>query len=90
MRTALCLAALALAAPPAQAAEALTPAQPQQAGPAAAGGGAAGGTIAQLLAGGYEIKAAFVNANISYVFLQKGASAFMCKSVAGSLCEKLN
>ena len=49
-----------------------------------------GGTIAQLLAGGYEIKAAFVNANVSYVFLQKETHAFMCKSVANSLCEKLN
>ena len=46
--------------------------------------------IAQLLADGYDIKAAFVNSNISYVFLQKGTSAFMCKSVAGSACEKLN
>jgi hypothetical protein len=89
-------AALALGASPALAADSLTPAQPLPVQPSGgapasgAGGGVASGTIANLLTAGYEIKAAFVNANISYVFLQKGPSAFMCKSVAGSLCEKLN
>ena len=43
-----------------------------------------------LLADGYEIKAAFVNANTSYVFLQKATSAYMCSSQQGSPCEKLN
>jgi hypothetical protein len=89
MRLTVFLSALALAAPPALAVESLTPAQPTapRQGAASSGGG---GTIAQLLAESYEIKAAFVNANTSYVFLQKGTSAFMCKSVAGALCEKLN
>ena len=96
MRTAVFFAALTFAAAPALAADNLTPAQPQPVQPgggapaSGSGGGVASGTIANLLAAGYEIKAAFVNANVSYVFLQKGASAFMCKSVAGSLCEKLN
>ena len=52
--------------------------------------GAGGGTIASLLADGYEIKAAFVNANTSYVFLQKATSAYMCSSLQGAGCEKLN
>ena len=62
-------------------------AQSSQSGASSGGGG---GNIAALLADGYEIKAAFVNANISYVFLQKLTSAYMCKSTAGSVCEKLN
>ena len=81
MKTIAILAALAAAAPTLALAQTEAPLTPQ---------GREGGTIAQLLAGGYDIKAAFVNANISYVFLQKGASAFMCKSGPGSLCEKLN
>lgn len=75
------LAVLCAAAPSFALAQAEAPLAPQ---------GREGGTIAQLLAGGYDIKAAFVNANVSYVFLQKGASAYMCKSVQGAACEKLN
>ena len=51
---------------------------------------AGAGNIASLLADGYEIKAAFVNANTSYVFLQKATSAYMCSSLQGAGCEKLN
>lgn len=79
MRLLALAAALALFAPHAALA---------QSGSSSGGGG--GGNIAQLLADGYEIKAAFVNANISYVFLQKQTSAYMCKSTSGSACEKLN
>ena len=46
--------------------------------------------IAQVLADGYEIKAAFINNGVSYVFLQKGPAAYMCKSGNGAACEKLN
>ena len=81
MKIVVTLAVLCAVAPSFALAQAETPLAPQ---------GREGGTIAQLLAGGYDIKAAFVNANISYEFLQKGTSAFMCKSVAGSLCETLN
>ena len=47
-------------------------------------------SIGALLNEGYEIKAAFVNNGLSYVFLQKQTSAYMCKSGAGAACEKLN
>jgi carbohydrate-selective porin OprB len=80
MRSA-CLAALAAAALSCGAAHA------QQAQTNASGGS---GGIGALLADGYEIKAAFVNANTSYVFLQKEKSAYMCSSQRGSACEKLN
>ena len=84
MKLALCLAGLlTMALPP------LALAQAQQQPNFPARGGAAG-NIAALLADGYEIKAAFVNANTSYVFLQKAASAYMCSSQQGAACEKLN
>ena len=85
MKISALLAALAVAITGAALAQTKTP-------PAAgaASGGGAGGTIGALLNDGYDIKAAFVNANVSYVFLQKGTNAFMCKSVSGSACEKLN
>ena len=82
MKFAAVLAALIAAAP----GVALAQAQPASPNVPSRGNAA----IVQLLADGYDIKAAFVNSNISYVFLQKGTSAFMCKSVAGSACEKLN
>ena len=47
-------------------------------------------SIATLLTDGFEIKAAFVNNGISYVFLQRTTSAYMCKSGVGAACEKLN
>ena len=47
-------------------------------------------TLGSLLTDGFEIKAAFVNNGISYVFLQRVTSAYMCKSGVGAACEKLN
>ena len=85
MKVSVLVAALALAAAGAALAQTKTPPVP-----GGASGGGSGGTIGSLLNDGYDIKAAFVNANVSYVFLQKGTSAFMCKSVSGSACEKLN
>ena len=85
MKLAVCLAGLLTMALPAPA---LAQVQQQPNFPARAGPGV--GNIAVLLADGYEIKAAFVNANTSYVFLQKATSAYMCSSQQGVACEKLN
>ena len=60
-----------------------TPAPAQRSLPANA-------SIAQVLAEGYEIRAAFINNGVSYVFLQRQTSAYMCKSGASASCEKLN
>jgi hypothetical protein len=88
MRLMFILGVLALAAPDAALAQAQKTSPPGQPGVAGSSGGGAA-AIAGLLSDGYDIKAAFVNANTSYVFLQKGTSAYMCKS-APSTCEKLN
>ena len=47
--------------------------------------------MGQLLAQGFEIKAAFIDAtNIAYVALQRGTSAYLCHSGAIPACDKLN
>jgi len=47
--------------------------------------------MGQLLAQGFEIKAAFVDStNIAYVAMQRGTSAYLCHSGAIPACDKLN
>lgn len=46
--------------------------------------------LVQLLQDGYEIKAAFAEAGVPYVLLQKATSAYLCRGGASSACEKLN
>lgn len=48
------------------------------------------GQLVQLLADGFEIKAAFAEAGVPYVLLQKQTSAYLCRGGAASGCEKLN
>jgi hypothetical protein len=48
------------------------------------------GQLVQLLADGFEIKAAFAEAGVPYVILQKQTSAYLCRGGAASGCEKLN
>ena len=77
-KIALALAAIIFAAP--ALAQTVTTPKPVGANP----------TLGSLLTDGFEIKAAFVNNGISYVFLQRITSAYMCKSGVGAACEKLN
>lgn len=46
--------------------------------------------IAKLLTDGYEVKAAFAEAGVPYLVLQKGTSAFLCRGGGAPTCEKLN
>ncbi len=47
--------------------------------------------VGQLLAQGFEIKAAFIDAtNIAYVAMQRGTSAYLCHSGSIPACDKLN
>ena len=46
--------------------------------------------LVQLLQDGYEIRAAFAEAGVAYVLLQKATSAFLCRSGGTAACEKLN
>lgn len=52
-----------------------------------------GGVNAQLVSllnQGYDIKAAFAEAGVPYVILQKGTSAYLCRGGGSAFCEKLN
>jgi hypothetical protein len=46
--------------------------------------------LVQLLRDGYEIKAAFAEAGVPYVMLQKTTSAYLCRGSGSNVCEKLN
>ncbi len=47
--------------------------------------------MGQLLAQGFEIKAAFIDStNIAYVAMQRGTSAYLCHSGTIPACDKLN
>ena len=46
--------------------------------------------LVQLLQDGYEIKAAFAEAGVPYVLLQKTTSAYLCRGGGTAACEKLN
>jgi hypothetical protein len=55
-------------------------------------GGMRGGSMAELVAKGYEIKAAVANGTRYIVFLQKDQSAYACEfvSVTKSRCGSIN
>lgn len=55
-------------------------------------GGMRGGSMADLVAEGYEIKAAVANGTRYIVFLQKDQSAYACEfvSVTKSRCGSIN
>jgi hypothetical protein len=46
--------------------------------------------LVRLLQDGYDIKAAFAEAGVPYVVLQKTTSAYLCRGAGSSTCEKLN
>lgn len=46
--------------------------------------------LVKLLQDGYEIKAAFAEAGVPYVLLQKTTSAYLCRGGGAAMCEKLN
>lgn len=46
--------------------------------------------LVKLLQDGYEIKAAFAEAGIPYVLVQKTTSAYLCRGAGAATCEKLN
>jgi len=58
----------------------------------ATSGGMRGGSMAELVAKGYEIKAAVANGARYIVFLQKDQSAYACEfvSVTKSRCGSIN
>ena len=58
----------------------------------ATSGGMRGGSMADLVAKGYEIKAAVANGTRYIVFLQKAQSAYACEfvSVTKSRCGSIN
>lgn len=82
IRAALLAAALAVLPTPA-------PAQSVTSGPAAARK-TINPQLVQLLQDGFEIKAAFAEAGVAYLLLQKTTSAFLCRSGGNAPCEKLN
>lgn len=82
IRAALLAAALAVLSTPA-------PAQSVTAGPSG-GRTTINPQLVQLLQDGYEIKAAFAEAGVAYLLLQKTTSAFLCRSGGTAACEKLN
>lgn len=46
--------------------------------------------LVALLQDGYDIKAAFAEAGVPYVLLQKATSAYLCRGGGTAACEKLN
>ncbi len=46
--------------------------------------------LVRLLEEGYDIKAAFAEAGVPYVILQKATSAYLCRGAGATVCEKLN
>ncbi|WP_112809912.1 hypothetical protein [Ensifer sp.] len=79
----LAMAGLLLAAPAASA---------QDSASTEASAGMRGGSMADLVAKGYEIKAAVANGTRYIVFLQKDQSAYACEfvSVTKSRCGSIN
>lgn len=65
-------------------------AQTVSGGPGSAPRPGANAAIGRLLSDGFEVKAAFAEAGIAYVILQKQTSAYLCMSGGAATCEKLN
>jgi len=69
-----------------------TAASAQDSANSEASAGMRGGSMAELVANGYEIKAAVANGTRYIVFLQKDQSAYACEfvSVTKSRCGSIN